>query len=80
MKEIRILKEKDKLDLEKDDKIDSGLIAAMKIQKIWRGFTDRRKTRRKKLEEMMLIGMIPQQNQQKRFEIMEKMNEVSPYY
>lgn len=38
----------------------SGLIAAMRIQKVWRGFAERRKTRRRKLEEMYLIGMIPE--------------------
>lgn len=57
MKEIRLLKEKTKADniKEKSD----GLLAAMKIQKVWRGHTARRKTRRKKMEEMILIGMVP---------------------
>lgn len=55
MKEIRMLKEKGKPDGVRTD----GLMAAMKIQKLWRGFTTRRKTRRRKLEEMYLIGMIP---------------------
>lgn len=36
-----------------------GLMAAMKIQKVWRGFATRRKTRRRKIEEMYLIGMVP---------------------
>lgn len=57
MKEIRMLKEKGKPDGVKE-KTD-GLLAAMKIQKLWRGFATRRKTRRRKLEEMYLIGMIP---------------------
>lgn len=59
MKEIRQLKEKGKPDgtRERSD----GLVAAMKIQKVWRGFATRRKTRRGKLEEMYLIGMIPRQ-------------------
>lgn len=30
----------------------SGLVAAMRIQKVWRGFAERRITRRRKLEEM----------------------------
>lgn len=34
--------------------------AAMCIQKVWRGYTTRRATRRRKLQEMLLIGMIPQ--------------------
>ncbi|XP_055696973.1 dynein regulatory complex protein 11 [Phlebotomus papatasi] len=58
MKEIRLLKEKGKPESGKD-KTDSGLIAAMKIQKVWRGFATRKKTRRRKVEEMVLIGMIP---------------------
>lgn len=57
MKEIKILKEKGKPDGVKDRA--DGLIAAMKIQKLWRGFTTRRKTRRRKLDEMYLIGMVP---------------------
>lgn len=57
MKEIRMLKEKGKPDGVKDRA--DGLMAAMKIQKLWRGFTTRRKTRRRKLEEMYLIGMVP---------------------
>lgn len=32
------------------------LSAALKIQKIWRGFMARRATRRRKLQEMLLIG------------------------
>lgn len=34
-------------------------MAAMKIQKMWRGFSSRTQTRRKKMEEMVLIGMLP---------------------
>lgn len=37
----------------------SGLLAAMKIQKMWRGFATRKRTRRRKIEEMILIGMNP---------------------
>lgn len=57
MKEIRQLKEKGKPDGVKDRT--DGLVAAMRIQKVWRGFATRRKTRRGKLEEMYLIGMVP---------------------
>lgn len=60
MKEIRFLKEKTSSGLR--DRGDSGLIAAMRIQKVWRGFATRKKTRRRKLEEMMLIGMVPSTN------------------
>ena len=57
MKEIKQLKEKGKPDAMKDRT--DGLVAAMRIQKVWRGFTTRRKTRHGKVEEMYLIGMIP---------------------
>lgn len=57
MKEIKQLKEKGKPDAVKDRT--DGLVAAMRIQKMWRGFVDRRKTRHGKIEEMYLIGMIP---------------------
>lgn len=72
MKEIRVLKEKGKPDGVKE-KTD-GLVAAMKIQKVWRGFATRRKTRRRKLEEMFLIGMIsrPTQNNLEAYENQEK--------
>lgn len=52
-----MLKEKGKSDGVKDRT--DGLVAAMKIQKVWRGFATRRKTRRRKMEEMYLIGMVP---------------------
>lgn len=57
MKEIRQLKEKAKPDGVRDRT--DGIAAAMRIQKVWRGFATRRKIRRGKLEEMYLIGMIP---------------------
>jgi len=60
MKEIRILKEKGKSEERSEkERSDSGLLAAMKIQKMWRGHTARRITRRRKMEEMILIGMLP---------------------
>lgn len=34
-------------------------MAALKIQKVWRGFASRTQTRKKKMEEMILIGMLP---------------------
>lgn len=57
MKEIRQMKT-GKPDAVKERS--NGLMAAMRIQKVWRGFAERRKTRRRKLEEMYLIGMIPE--------------------
>ncbi|XP_062535222.1 dynein regulatory complex protein 11-like [Armigeres subalbatus] len=59
MKELKLLKEKGKP--ESRDKSTTGLNAAMKIQKVWRGYATRRQTRRRKMEEMILIGMIPPQ-------------------
>lgn len=74
MKEIRLLKEKTKADniKEKSD----GLMAAMKIQKVWRGHTARRKTRRKKMEEMILIGMVPLPPNKGTCDAVDRMNEV----
>lgn len=37
----------------------TGILAAMRIQKMWRGFAERKRTRRRKMEEMVLIGMVP---------------------
>lgn len=37
----------------------AGILAAMRIQKMWRGFATRKRTRRRKMEEMVLIGMVP---------------------
>ncbi|XP_050511285.1 dynein regulatory complex protein 11 [Diabrotica virgifera virgifera] len=63
MKEIRTMKEKSKPvqeDAEEEAKRGGiSLTAAMKIQKIWRGYIARRATRRRKIQEMLLIGMIP---------------------
>lgn len=58
MKELKMLKEKGKIDGIKENN-ESGLQAAMKIQTMWRGFATRKKTRRRKMEEMILIGMVP---------------------
>ncbi|KAK5643004.1 hypothetical protein RI129_009171 [Pyrocoelia pectoralis] len=64
MKEIRGMKERGKPTLaetadEEDDSERVSLVAALRIQKIWRGYVARRQTRRRKLQEMLLIGMIP---------------------
>lgn len=65
MKEIKTVKEKSKAPVTEDakegedTKLGISLSAAMKIQKIWRGYIARRITRRRKLQEMLLIGMIP---------------------
>lgn len=64
MREIRQMKDKGKTDAVKERT--NGLMAAMHIQKVWRGFAERRKTRRRKLEEMYLIGMIPEPRRDER--------------
>ncbi|KAE8744483.1 hypothetical protein FOCC_FOCC008871 [Frankliniella occidentalis] len=57
MREIRHMKDKAKPDPLADDKTGAGSrAAALKIQKIWRGFITRRKIRRRVIEEMLLIG------------------------
>lgn len=60
MKEIRQLKEKGKPDAGRERS--DGLVAAMRIQKVWRGYATRCRTRRGKLDEMYLIGMVPRPN------------------
>ncbi|XP_073964537.1 dynein regulatory complex protein 11-like [Choristoneura fumiferana] len=52
MKEIRLLKEKGR-----DQKGEMSPAAATAIQRVWRGFLARRATKRRKQEEMLLIGM-----------------------
>ncbi|XP_054743472.1 dynein regulatory complex protein 11 [Anastrepha obliqua] len=77
MKEIRMLKDKGKAEEKGKERSDMGLLAAMKIQKVWRGHTARRITRRRKQEEMILIGMVPPTAAmlKKRAEKEEKLNE-----
>lgn len=57
MKEIRSLKEKGTKPEQR--KAETGFMAAMKIQTMWRGYISRTQTRKKKVEEMVLIGMLP---------------------
>lgn len=57
MKEIRQMKERSttKPEVAEEDEA-SKKHAALKIQKIWRGYITRRQIRKKRLEEMLLIG------------------------
>ncbi|XP_076172417.1 dynein regulatory complex protein 11 [Ptiloglossa arizonensis] len=59
MKEIRKMKERStiKIETEVQDK-STERAAAMKIQKVWRGYVTRRKIRKRRLDEMLLIGML----------------------
>lgn len=52
MKEIRLLKEKGR-----DQKGEMSTTAATSIQRVWRGFMARRATKKRKRQEMLLIGM-----------------------
>lgn len=52
MKEIRLLKDKGR-----DQKGEMTASAATSIQRVWRGFLARRATKKRKLQEQLLIGM-----------------------
>jgi len=58
MREVRRLKERTRPEgaANGDATSASSRAAAMKIQKVWRGFVARRKIRRRVVEEMLLIG------------------------
>lgn len=51
MKERSIIKP----ETEEEDEA-SEKLAALRIQKVWRGYTTRRQIRKRRLEEMLLIG------------------------
>lgn len=63
MKEIHSMKEKTKPTTEtapdEDKSKTLSLPAALRIQRVWRGYVARKLTRRRKVQEMLLIGMIP---------------------
>ena len=52
------MKEKVKTTEVTEGKAFDGSLAALKIQKTWRGYITRQKMKRRKLEEMLLIGML----------------------
>jgi len=57
MKEVREMKERSitKPEMEEKDEA-SEKLAALKIQKVWKGYVTRRYIRKRRLEEMLLIG------------------------
>ncbi|XP_029661552.1 dynein regulatory complex protein 11 isoform X2 [Formica exsecta] len=59
MKEIREMKERSTTKPEVADEDEaSEKLAALKIQKIWKGYITRCRVRKRRLEEMLLIGML----------------------
>lgn len=57
MKEIREMKERSTIKPETEEENEaSEKLAALKIQKVWRGYTARHQIRKRRLEEMLLIG------------------------
>jgi len=57
MKEVREMKERSITKLETEEKNEaSEKLAALKIQKVWKGYVTRRYIRKRRLEEMLLIG------------------------
>lgn len=73
MKEIRLLKEKGR-----DQKGEMSASAATAIQKVWRGFIARRCTKKRKLQEQLLIGMVLPPY--KKSEAIKKANQVNNNY
>jgi SpoVK/Ycf46/Vps4 family AAA+-type ATPase len=69
MKEIRSLKDKGKPER---SKAETGLMAAIKIQKVWRGYASRIKTMKERVEEMVLIGMLPGESQKAKVDEMKE--------
>lgn len=57
MKEVGEMKERSTTKSEVQDKDEaSEKLAALKIQKVWKGYTTRCYIRKRRLEEMLLIG------------------------
>ncbi|KAK6634163.1 hypothetical protein RUM44_004771 [Polyplax serrata] len=85
MKEIRLLKEKGKSDVMPNTQAGSNFSAALSIQKTWRGYIARRKVLRRKLDEMLLIGMVhpsfvPQDARKRAFEVQELRRQLQEQY
>ncbi|CAK8678578.1 unnamed protein product [Clavelina lepadiformis] len=59
MREIRLEEEREKLAAQRGAPTVDPDLAAVRIQKIWKGFVQRRITRREREEEMVFIGMVP---------------------
>ncbi|CAH1783239.1 unnamed protein product [Owenia fusiformis] len=59
MREIRQQEERERLQANRGAPTLDPEVAAIRIQKLWKGLAQRRRTRREREEEMMFIGMIP---------------------
>lgn len=57
MKEIRQIKNKSAIKADAKIKESCEKTAVIKIQKVWRGYVTRCKIRKRRLEEMLLIGI-----------------------
>ena len=58
MKEIQEMKEKSTIKQElAESEEENDVAAALKIQKVWRGYTARRQIRKRRIDEMLLIGL-----------------------
>ncbi|XP_036140295.1 dynein regulatory complex protein 11 [Monomorium pharaonis] len=59
MKEVREMKERSTIKPEVEEKDEtSEKLAALTIQKVWKGYITRRYIRKRRLEEMLLVGML----------------------
>ncbi|KAJ1187789.1 hypothetical protein NDU88_004559 [Pleurodeles waltl] len=65
MKEIHMEDKREKMARILGDHLLDPDIAAVRIQKVWRGFMQRRKTRREREEELIFLGMVPPPHFQK---------------
>ena len=58
MREIRQQEEREKLVANRGAPTLDPDVAAMRIQKLWKGFAQRRRTKKERENEMMFIGMV----------------------
>ncbi|XP_069472090.1 dynein regulatory complex protein 11 [Ambystoma mexicanum] len=65
MKEIHMEDRREKRAKLRSDRLMDPDIAAVRIQKVWRGFLQRRKTRKEREEELIFLGMVPPPHFQK---------------
>merc|ERR1712241_667353 len=59
MREIRQQEERERMAANRGAPTLDPDVAATRVQKVWKGFAQRRRTRREREDEMMFIGMTP---------------------